>query len=218
MPARTFLVSYRKAREGRREAKQSPEIEREVRRFQVICKHDLGEWFPKIMSGSSFLGATVAAFTPPRADSGRLTGLARRAPHPQGGSSRLPVIPHVRPVSAPPFLIVNAIIFRCALGARVGRAGSELAGAILSPSRAKASPAYFQLHSRPKTGHGGRGAPLVSSPVRPQYPNPAPRWERAFWSFRRSGPLLQGRAGAPETPNRSLSPCYAFLLPGSQIS
>ena len=81
--ARTFLVSYRKAREGRREAKQSPEIEREVRRFQVICKHDLGEWFPKIMSGSSFLGATVAAFTPPRADSGRLTGLAGRAPHPQ---------------------------------------------------------------------------------------------------------------------------------------
>ena len=63
--ARTFLVSYRKAREGRREAKQRPEVEREVRRFQVICKHDLGEWFPKIMSGSSFLGATVAAFTPP---------------------------------------------------------------------------------------------------------------------------------------------------------
>ena len=39
-------------------------------------------------------------------------------------------------------------------------------------------------------GHGGRGAPLVSFHVRPQYPESHSRAVTAFWSFLCSGPPL----------------------------
>ena len=55
----------------------------------------------------------------------------------------------------------------------------------------------------PPMGHGGRGAPLVSFHVRPQYAQPDSRWYLRFGVSCALAPSVLLGARAQETPNRS---------------